>query len=291
MEKHYQIRTDFADEAEGCTLKEDTFTHEKTIHGNIQSSYIKVLQKENALGKEIGDYVSVQFDELFDHDQREDIIDEVCRQLQKMLRSMKLKVKKVLVVGLGNRFITSDALGPEVSDDILVTSHYYANEDIKMLKGTRNVAVIQPGVMGQTGLESYAIVKSVCQQFAPDLIIAVDALATRSISRINRVIQINNTGIQPGSGVGNQRSALTQESLGIPVIAIGVATVTSIGAILSDLLSESTLNQHDLLDELSKRQQLDLVVTPKSMDDELKQLVYLVSESINRFVHPQYLKL
>ncbi len=291
MEKHYQIRTDFADEAEGCTLKEDTFTHEKTIHGNIQSSYIKVLQKENALGKEIGDYVSVQFDELFDHDQREDIIDEVCRQLQKMLRSMKLKVKKVLVVGLGNRFITSDALGPEVSDDILVTSHYYANEDKKMLKGTRNVAVIQPGVMGQTGLESYAIVKSVCQQFAPDLIIAVDALATRSISRINRVIQINNTGIQPGSGVGNQRSALTQESLGIPVIAIGVATVTSIGAILSDLLSESTLNQHDLLDELSKRQQLDLVVTPKSMDDELKQLVYLVSESINRFVHPQYLKL
>jgi len=283
MEKHYQIRTDFADEAEGCTLKEDTFTHEKTIHGNIQSSYIKVLQKENALGKEIGDYVSVQFDELFDHDQREDIIDEVCRQLQKMLRSMKLKVKKVLVVGLGNRFITSDALGPEVSDDILVTSHYYANEDKKMLKGTRNVAVIQPGVMGQTGLESYAIVKSVC--------IAVDALATRSISRINRVIQINNTGIQPGSGVGNHRSALTQESLGIPVIAIGVATVTSIGAILSDLLSESTLNQHDLLDELSKRQQLDLVVTPKSMDDELKQLVYLVSESINRFVHPQYLKL
>ncbi len=291
MEKHYQIRTDFADEAEGCTLKEETFTHEKTIHGNIQSSYIKVLQKENALGKEIGDYVSVQFDELFDHDQREDIIDEVCRQLQKMLRSMKLKVKKVLVVGLGNRFITSDALGPEVSDDILVTSHYYANEDKKMLKGTRNVAVIQPGVMGQTGLESYAIVKSVCQQFTPDLIIAVDALATRSISRINRVIQINNTGIQPGSGVGNHRSALTQESLGIPVIAIGVATVTSIGAILSDLLSESTLNQHDLLDELSKRQQLDLVVTPKSMDDELKQLVYLVSESINRFVHPQYLKL
>ncbi len=291
MEKHYQIRTDFADEAEGCTLKEDTFTHEKTIHGNIQSSYIKVLQKENALGKEIGDYVSVQFDELFDHDQREDIIDEVCRQLQKMLRSMKLKVKKVLVVGLGNRFITSDALGPEVSDDILVTSHYYANEDKKMLKGTRNVAVIQPGVMGQTGLESYAIVKSVCQQFAPDLIIAVDALATRSISRINRVIQINNTGIQPGSGVGNHRSALTQESLGIPVIAIGVATVTSIGAILSDLLSESTLNQQDLLEELSKRQQLDLVVTPKSMDDELKQLVYLVSESINRFIHPQYLTL
>ncbi len=159
MEKHYQIRTDFADEAEGCTLKHDTFTHEKTVHGNIQSSYIKVLQEENALGKEIGDYVTVQFSELYDHKEREDTIKEVLEQLQKMLRSMKIKVKKALVVGLGNRFITSDALGPEVSDDIMVTSHYYANEDKEMLKGTRNVAVIQPGVMGQTGLESFALVK------------------------------------------------------------------------------------------------------------------------------------
>lgn len=291
MKQRYQIRTDFADEAEGCTLNQETFTHEKTVHGNIQSSYIKVLQKENALGKEIGDYVSVQFEALYDHEERENIVKEVLDQLLKMQRSMKLKVKKVLVVGLGNRFITSDALGPEVSDDILVTAHYYANEDKKMLKGTRNVAVLQPGVMGQTGLETFAIVKSVCQQFQPDLIIAVDALATRSISRINRVIQINNTGIQPGSGVGNHRSALTQESLGIPVIAVGVATVTSIGAILSDLLSEHMSDYETVLDELSQRQQLDLVVTPKSMDDELKQLVYLVSESINRFVHPQYLKL
>ena len=105
------------------------------------------------------------------------------------------------------------------------------------------------------------------------------------------MIQINNTGIQPGSGVGNHRSALTQESLGVPVIAIGVATVTSIGAILSELLEQSQISVSDVLDELSQREQLDLVVTPKSMDDELKQLVYLVSQSINRFIHPQYLKL
>lgn len=291
MKKHYQIRSDFADEAEGCTLNHETFTHEKQTNGHIQSSYIKVLKKENALGKEIGDYVSVQFERLFDHEEREAIIEESCKQLQKMLRSMKLKVKKVLVVGLGNRFITSDALGPKVANDILVTAHYYANEDKKMLKGTRDVAVISPGVMGQTGLESFAIVKSVCQEYQPDLIIAVDALATRSLSRINRVIQINNTGIQPGSGVGNHRNALTYESLGIPVIAVGVATVTSIGAIISELLSQSDIDTEAVLDELSRQQQLDLVVTPKSMDDELKQLVYLVSESINRFIHPQYLKL
>lgn len=291
MKKPYQIRSDFADEADVCTLDHETFTHEKTVRGHIESSYIKVLEKENALGKEIGDYVSVQFEKLFDHEEREAIVKEVCEQLQKMICSMKLKPKKILIVGLGNRFITSDALGPEVADDILVTAHYYAHEDRKMLKGTRNVAVIQPGVMGQTGLESFAIVKSVAEEFQPDLIIAVDALATRSVTRINRVIQINNTGIQPGSGVGNHRSALTQESLGVPVIAIGVATVTSIGAILSELLEQSQISVSDVLDELSQREQLDLVVTPKSMDDELKQLVYLVSQSINRFIHPQYLKL
>ena len=291
MKKPYQIRSDFADEADVCTLDHETFTHEKTVRGHIESSYIKVLEKENALGKEIGDYVSVQFEKLFDHEEREAIVKEVCDQLQKMIRSMKLKPKKILIVGLGNRFITSDALGPEVADDILVTAHYYAHEDRKMLKGTRNVAVIQPGVMGQTGLESFAIVKSVAEEFQPDLIIPVDALATRSVTRINRVIQINNTGIQPGSGVGNHRSALTQESLGVPVIAIGVATVTSIGAILSELLEQSQISVSDVLDELSQREQLDLVVTPKSMDDELKQLVYLVSQSINRFIHPQYLKL
>ncbi len=291
MKKPYHIRSDFADEAEVCKLDHETFTHEKTVHGHIESSYIKVLEKENALGKEIGDYVSVQFEHLFDHEEREAIVKEVCDQLQKMIRSMNLKPKKILIVGLGNRFITSDALGPEVADDILVTAHYYAHEDRKMLKGTRNVAVIQPGVMGQTGLESFAIVKSVAEEFQPDLIIAVDALATRSVSRINRVIQINNTGIQPGSGVGNHRSALNEDSLGVPVIAIGVATVTSIGAILSEVLEQSQVSVSDVLNELSQREQLDLVVTPKSMDDELKQLVYLVSQSINRFIHPQYLKL
>ena len=105
---------------------------------------------------------------------------------------------------MGNRFITSDALGPQAANEILVTAHLYEHEDPAYLKGTRNVAVLQPGVMGQTGLESLSIVQSVAQSYQPDLVIAIDALATRNIARINRVVQINNTGIQPGSGVGNQ---------------------------------------------------------------------------------------
>ena len=204
---------------------------------------------------------------------------------------MNIKMKKILVVGLGNRFITSDALGPGVANEILVTAHLYAQQSSRMLKGTRNVAVLQPGVMGQTGLESLSIVQSVTALYKPDLVIAIDALATRNLNRINRVIQINNTGIQPGSGVGNHRMALNEDSLHVPVIAIGVATVTSIGAILNEALDQAEINREAILESVYGNKHLDLVVTPKSMDDELKHLIYIVSQSLNRFLHPDFLKL
>lgn len=148
--------------------------------------------------------------------------------------------------------------------------------------------MLQPGVMGQTGLESLSIVQSVAQSYQPDLVIAIDALATRNIARINRVVQINNTGIQPGSGVGNHRMSLCEKSLHIPVIAIGVATVTSIGAILHETLEVSGEEKQHILQKIQDSNYLNLVVTPKSMDDELKHLVYIVSESLNRFLHPNY---
>lgn len=287
----YSIRSDFADEATQSNLQSESFTHDKRVDGTIQSSYIRILKDENELGKEVGDYVSVQFEQLFDHDEREHVVKIVCENMKTMFTHMKLEPKKILVVGLGNRFITSDALGPGVANDILVTAHYYRNEDLEMLKGTSDVAVIQPGVMGQTGLESVAIVKSVVESYQPDVVIAIDALATRNISRINRVVQINNTGIQPGSGVGNHRMALNEKTLHIPVIAIGVATVTSIGAILSESLDMADVNKDEVLQHIHDENHLDLVVTPKSMDDELKHLTYIVSESINRMLHPDYLKL
>ena len=123
------------------------------------------------------------------------------------------------------------------------------------------------------------------------LVIAIDALATRNIARINRVVQINNTGIQPGSGVGNHRMSLSEKSLHIPVIAIGVATVTSIGAILQETMEVSGEEKQAILQKIHDSDYLNLVVTPKSMDDELKHLVYIVSESLNRFLHPDYQQL
>lgn len=287
MKDKYQIRSDFADEIITADVRSKTYEHIEKKNANIRSNYIKVLQDENELGKQKGEYVSVECKYLDDHEIREQMIEAIKENLTHMCSHMNLKPLKILVVGLGNRFITSDALGPGVANEILVTAHLYEQSESFDLSGTRNVAVLQPGVMGQTGLESFAIVKSVTKTYQPDLVIAVDALATRNITRINRVVQINNTGIQPGSGVGNHRASLCEKSLGIPVIAIGVATVTSIGAILKEVLQREESSE-DILQKVYDRQYLDLVVTPKSMDDELNHLIYIVSESLNRFLHPSF---
>lgn len=286
--KQYNIRSDFADEFITKDVASKTYTYVEKQNEHLTSHYIKVLCDENELGKEVGDYVTIEFQDVFDHDLRNEIVSAIHENMQKMLDEMKLNPNKILIVGLGNRFITSDALGPEVADDIMVTAHLYTYERKEMLEGTRNVAVIQPGVMGQTGIESFAIVKAIASSYEPDLIIAIDALATRNTSRINRVVQINNTGIQPGSGVGNHRLSLSQKTLGVPVIALGIATVTSIGAILKEALSQSELDYDSILTQLHEHNDLDLVVTPKSMDDELKHLTYILSNSLNKLIHPDY---
>ena len=291
MAEVYQIRSDFADEIISADIQSKPYEHIEKKNDFIRSNYIKVLCDENELGKSKGDYVSIECHDLGDHIVRENMIDAIQENLQHMSDNMHIQLQKILVVGLGNRFITSDALGPQAANEILVTAHLYANENPKYLKGTRNVAVLQPGVMGQTGLESLSIVQSVAQSYQPDLVIAIDALATRNIARINRVVQINNTGIQPGSGVGNHRMSLCEKSLHIPVIAIGVATVTSIGAILQETLEVSGEEKQAILQKIHDSDYLNLVVTPKSMDDELKHLVYIVSESLNRFLHPDYQQL
>ena len=194
-------------------------------------SHVCSHRADNVLGKQPGDYISIEFDSLHEHEAREEVIESLRAALCAL---MKDTVRRILVIGLGNRFITSDALGPQVARNILVTSHLYAQGHAHQLQGTRNVAVLAPGVMGQTGLESSSIIQSVSGVYHPDVIIAVDALATRTIRRINRVIQVNNTGIQPGSGVGNHRLALSEETLHVPVIA------TRVGGIPEQIQSEKT---------------------------------------------------
>lgn len=288
MTDKYTIRSDFADEFITQDVKEDSYEHIEKQGTYVKSNYIKVLLDENVLKKAKGDYVSIECSDIDDHEAREQMIEAISENLSEMCNNMKISLQKILVVGLGNRFITSDALGPGVANEILVTAHLYEHEDETLLEGTRNVAVIQPGVMGQTGIESSIIIERIASEYQPNLIIAIDALATRNMKRINRVVQINNTGIQPGSGVGNHRRSLDEQTLHTPIIAIGVATVTSIGAIMKETFEELQMDANELFSTIKESKHLDMVVTPKSMDDELKHLIYIVSQSINRFVHPNY---
>lgn len=287
-QQNYTIHSDFADELAASSSKDEAYSHTVRTHGAVTIHHIRVHRYPNELDREVGDYISVAFSSLQDYSGRMETANALCGVLSDLMKPYQ-PLEKILVIGLGNRFITSDALGPGVTKELLVTAHLYQEGRRELLAGTRNVAVLAPGVMGQTGLESSAIIKSVADYYKPDLILAIDALATRSLKRINRVVQVNNTGIQPGSGVGNPRRQLNEAVCGVPVIALGVATVTSVGAILQEALDDPQLC--DSLLQGMEQTQLDLVVTPKAMDDELRQLIQTLSSAINQALHPGYANL
>jgi spore protease len=196
----------------------------------------------------------------------------------------------VLIVGLGNREVTPDALGPYVVDNLFVTRHLikeYGNE-FKVKNRLGNVSAISPGVMGQTGMETAEIIKGIIEETHPKLIIVVDALAARSISRLNTTIQLTDTGISPGSGIGNNRNALNAETLGIKVIALGVPTVVDAVTIVADTLTqymEKTGFEEKEIDQFVSEirgQQMDnMFVTPKNIDEAVKRISYTVSEALN----------
>ena len=224
-----------------------------------------------------------------DEDYHREISEELANQLKTLIPGVA-EEKAILVVGLGNREVTADALGPHVVDNLLITRHVvkeYGKAAYNVDK-IHLISSIEPGVMAKTGMETAEIVKGVVEQTGPDVLIVVDALASRSIRRLNRTIQITDTGIQPGSGVGNHRNALTHESLGIPVIAIGVPTVVDAATIVNDALERLTkecgdINSNIKLGEYSRTlsELANMYVTGKDIDAVIKRLGYTVSEGIN----------
>lgn len=286
MKKNVTLRTDFCDELVVKEHQDDALSYVvKEING-CQMTHIKIEKEVNILKKEIGDYITIDFENIHDAINRNKIIECIDQVLVLLEKEFEKEIHKILVVGLGNRDVVSDALGPQSSDQILVTSHLYEAQRTELLKGTRNVATLSPGVMGQTGIESAKIVESIAKLFEADLVIVIDALATSSLKRINSAIQINNVGIKPGSGVGNHRMELSEKSLGCPIIAIGIATVTSIGAMLKEATDK--IEREDILELMQEEVDFDLVVTPKNMDDVLHYMCLVLSESLNRFIHPNY---
>lgn len=246
------------------------------------------IETENgakAMGKPKGAYITIEAVDMMEED--EDYHREVSAQLAKVITDMIGKGQEelsVLVVGLGNREVTPDALGPYVVDNMMITRHII-REFGKYAFGNQNTGMISgivPGVMAQTGMESKEIISGVIKETNPDLVIVVDALAARSVKRLNRTIQITNTGINPGSGVGNHRHAINEESVGVPVIAIGIPTVVDAATIVADTMNELIgTENHELAREHLSPHLNAMFVTPKDIDEAVKRLSYTISEGLN----------
>ena len=206
-----------------------------------------------------------------DEDYHREVSEVLARYIQELMGEGE---QSVLVVGLGNRDVTPDALGPQVVNNLMINRHIIREYGVRAFgkEEMNQVSAIVPGVMAQTGMETFEIVKGIVEETHPDWVIAIDALAARSSKRLNRTIQLCDAGIHPGSGVGNHRNGLTRENLGVPILAIGVPTVVDAATIIYD----ATGDRSRIAPNLN-----GMFVTPKNVDEMIKRLSYTISEAIN----------
>ena len=296
MQANYRIRTDLALESKerferdnveiGGVVIREFYDEER----DIQTTLVKIETEKGAkaMGKPQGTYITMEAPNMSVPD--EDYHREISKELSKHLRKLASldKEKSVLVVGLGNRDVTPDALGPNVIQNLQITRHVLREYGTLGMGEERAHAVsgIVPGVMAQTGMETLEIIQGVVAEVKPDVVIAIDALAARSTKRLNRTIQITDTGINPGSGVGNHRDGLNADTLGIPVIGIGVPTVVDAATIVHDAMAHllETLEeqeQKEFLEEMISPHLHSMFVTPKDVDETVKRLGYTISEGLN----------
>ena len=289
-----RVRTDLALEAKETVQKPDEeirgvrVEEEKDGEKEIYITRVMIETKNGAkiMGKPMGTYITLEAPNMAtpDEDYHREISEKVAGQIRELLPDEKEELS-VLVVGLGNRDVTADALGPNVADQLHITRHVV--REFGKAAYNRNkmhmISAIVPGVMAKTGMETCEIIRGVVEQTKPDVIIAIDALAARSTKRLNRTIQITDTGVQPGSGVGNHRHALTQESLGIPVIGIGIPTVVDAGTIVGDAVEQVEREMLFCSDmhSLKMAELQNMYVTTKDIDDVVNRLSYTISEAIN----------
>ncbi|MDD6466866.1 MAG: GPR endopeptidase [Erysipelotrichaceae bacterium] len=276
--KSFCLRTDLAHEDLLEESENEDYSYRIEKYGKLTSNHVKISKDNQLIPRAIGEYIGIEFEQLDDPSMREELIDLCSIKLNELLNKTNQPIHKVLLVGLGNREITADALGNEVAKQLYVTAHL---SDPYL----RQVAVITPGVMGQTGIETTKMVESVVSIYQPNVVIVIDALATRHLNRINRVIQMTNTGIQPGSGVGNYREKMNEETLKVPVIAIGVSTVIDMVALIHQLLEDTEQSLSNTIYEKISKNSASLIVTPKEMDLELIYLAYVIASFINHSLH------
>ncbi len=289
------IRTDLATEVresfkENVEIKGVEINTRKRSNLTVSTVDIKTKEGSRLMGKPIGRYVSVETMPclMMEDDDKEKTIEVLTDELRNMCVHMGLgeRPESVLVAGIGNRNITSDSVGPKVTDSLDITRHmkiYFPKEH----DGISYVSAIAPGVMAQTGMETGDIIKGVVGYLSPKLVIVIDALASRSMDRINSTYQLTDTGISPGSGLGNQRNVLNRKSIGVPVLAIGVPTVVDALTIAYESIEsavrgmEKTEELEQLIGKLDFSRLKDKYVTTKNIDEEVICVSKILKEAIN----------
>ena len=289
MSKKINFRTDLADERVEVYKKETSLDEidgvKVTKSGSEQYKITKVEvlneQGENALNKPIGNYITMEIKDvtLIEEEEKQVIIETLSNQIKQLIK--KLDNASVLIVGLGNKSATPDAIGPNTVEYIEITRHLmkYAPELLK--EGVREISAIAPGVLGTTGIETSEIIQSISKKIKPGFLIVIDSLASQSIERVAKCIQISDTGITPGSGVKNKRKALNEKTLGVPVIAIGLPTVVDMATITSDTISRIYKNQNVYNEVVEVLDADNYMVTPKEIDIIVQKISEILASSLN----------
>lgn len=294
-----QIRTDLALEAREMInerhserMKEENALPEGMDVNTKDTEYITITdisissdEAERVIGKKKGRYITIELKnpELNTTELQESAAKVLASQIAPFISALNKKEPEIMVAGLGNWHITADSLGPKVIDKIVVTRHVKNLENVEIDGRLGSVCAVSPGVMGITGIETGEIIRGMISTVKPDILLVIDALASRKASRVNATIQISNTGIIPGSGVGNHRMELSKETLGIPVIAIGVPTVVDAVTLVRDILENAGAKAGR--DVLSDANAANMVVTPKNIDIAIERMASVISSGINIATH------
>lgn len=297
MMDRYNVRTDLAleqrerfvsDQIEipGVAVEE---IYDDMCEVRVTTVRIETENGAAVMGKPVGNYITLEAPKMAEADEsyHREISGKLMEVLERCLPE-KEDGQSILIIGLGNRNVTPDALGPLVVEHLDITRHLVKEYGKYALDGEadRLVSAVVPGVMGQTGMETVEIVRGIVEETEPDFVIAIDALAARSVRRLNRTIQIADTGIAPGSGVGNHRNAITEETVGVPVIAIGVPTVVDAATIVGDSIEEYVAKCRDEGMRENKEHLIPpylygMFVTPKDIDETMERTSYTISEALN----------
>ncbi|MFR3920009.1 MAG: GPR endopeptidase [Clostridia bacterium] len=307
----YNFRTDLADErneiykkANNISTNVDGIEVEEDEAENIKIGRVNIVNEngEQAIGKPQGTYVTLDIKNIktIQHEEIEKVANVLANELRNLINKHITDVDDILVVGLGNIYVTPDALGPKVVPEIEVTRHILQYMPKAMPEDTRPVSAIAPGVLGITGIETMEILKGIVDNVKPKMLIVIDALASRNIERISSSIQLSDTGIVPGAGVENTRKEISEKTLGIPVVALGIPTVVDLASITNDCIrifiedlqqkamSNDALNKlkdtdnYEQIKEALNVGKYNMIVTPKEIDELIENMKEIVALGINQ---------